>query len=144
MAEKKTLEELEKENKSLKLKFKKESKLKYKPSYYAKKTLKEYEKGLAKKSGEKLAKQQIFQQKIQKAPISISTQQLALQQQIAAKRERQFSIAGSRAEQLECQFCAFDETPLLKNMELQRTRGTTPPDASMTRIIKEVSDSFPD
>ena len=45
---------------------------------------------------------------------------------------------------LEIQAVSLDEVPLLHDMERQRTRATTPPDKTLIRIEKEVTDSFPE
>lgn len=83
------------------------------------------------------------ERKFRERPISATTQQLALQEAKAQERQRKIGFIGSRAEQLEIQAVSFNEVPLLHSMERERTRITTPPDRNMTRIIKDVSDSFP-
>lgn len=84
-----------------------------------------------------------YQRQFEKRPITATTQQVALQEQKAQARQRKIGLMGSRAEQLEIEAVTFNEIPMLRNMEIQRTRLTSPPNKRMTDIIKEVSDSFP-
>ena len=93
------------------------------------------------KASTQLAKRKLEQAKFYNKNALI--QQQIIRQQ-AAKRQRAMGILGSRAEQLEIQAVSFDEVPMLHNMERQRTRATTPPDKTLRRIEKEVTDSFPD
>jgi hypothetical protein len=97
-----------------------------------------------KAEAQKKIKRLILAKQFEKAPIRTSLQQIGTQEQLAQKRQRRFSAMTSRAEQLEIQAVNFDEVPMLRSMESQRTRLTSPPNKSLIRIEKEVTDSFPD
>lgn len=77
-------------------------------------------------------------------PSEYTTGQIFEMHRQAALRRRSLGFMGSRAEQLEIEAVSFDEVPMLHDMERQRSRSCTPPDRSLRRIEKEVTDSFPD
>lgn len=90
----------------------------------------------------KSAKLELEKQK--RGQVQTSVLQASVQQAKANQRQRIIGNVYSKAEQMELWAVSLNETPLLHSMETVRMNQTTPPDRSMTRIIKEISDSFPD
>ena len=111
--------------------------------YQQKQLLQKYRVAQAKQRGLKEARKQVFTEQLQRAPIRTTTQQLAFAEQQAQARQRKIGLMGSRAEMLEIECCNFDEVPLLKNMESQRIKMTSPPHFKMQQIEKSVTDLFP-
>jgi hypothetical protein len=69
---------------------------------------------------------------------------ISLQNFESIRKQRISNIMGSRAEQLEIQAVSFNEVPMLRNMEQQRTRAVTPSNNFLIGTEKSVTDSFPD
>lgn len=86
------------------------------------------------------AKQQII---LSKQPLQVFGQ-IGLQEQQARLRQRKFSAMAQRAEQIEVEAVSFNEVPLLKNMEKERTKKTMVSDRFLINSEKWATDMMPD
>lgn len=107
------------------------------------KILKKEEKKLVKRTAKQEVKRLRREERFKARPVRETVRQIGQVERAGQKRASQIRIFGSKAEQLEIQMVSLNEVPMLQQMDRDRGRLASPPNAEFVRVEKAVTDSFP-